>query len=93
MKKSDTCRVKSYGGYVDSFFQDGKKGNPHRSSKSLYYNQKGHMSNPCTSKKQFKAMAAEYGRRKAGKGPQMFKKMSMADLKEWIDKTPDKYRS
>lgn len=33
--------------------------------------------------RQRKAARAEYGRRKAGKKPRLFKSMSMAQLKKW----------
>ena len=45
---------------------------------------------PAKTELQRKAMAAEYGRRKKGGKPKLFKGMSLAQLREWITATPRK---
>ena len=39
---------------------------------------------PAKTAKQRKAMSAEYGRRKRGLKPKMFKGMTLSQLREWI---------
>lgn len=47
---------------------------------------------PAKSQRQKRAMAAEYGRRKKGGKPRIFKGMSMAQLREFIVAQPKKGR-
>lgn len=45
---------------------------------------------PAKTALQLAAMRAEYGRRKKGGKPKLFKGMSLAQLREWITSTPKK---